>query len=85
MSQCACFPCVPAPSLGERLYPEWIGADDCVDTYGFSVRYAAGGDLELAEHARASYFEKRLNRRRVSNFERHQFAARALRPRLAAK
>ena len=41
--------------------------------------------LELTEQAQASYFEKRPPRRQVSYFERRPFAARALRPRLAAK
>ena len=41
--------------------------------------------LELTEQAQASYFEKRPSRRQVSYFERRPFAARALRPRLAAK
>jgi len=41
---------VAAP-LGERLYPEWVGTDDCAETYGFSVSYELGGDVALAEHA----------------------------------
>ena len=37
--------------LGRALYPHWVGALDCAEQYGFTVRYARGEDLELAEHS----------------------------------
>lgn len=36
------------------LWPEWVGPDDCDETYGFVVRYRLGGDVELAEHTDTS-------------------------------
>mmetsp|Transcript_62994 Transcript_62994/g.172979 ORF Transcript_62994/g.172979 Transcript_62994/m.172979 type:complete len:197 (+) Transcript_62994:468-1058(+) len=37
--------------LGRHLYPQWCGALDCAEVYGFSVRYARGEDVSLAEHS----------------------------------
>merc|ERR1712050_785587 len=40
--------------LARELWPEWVAADDCDETYGFVVRYRMGEDVELAEHADTS-------------------------------
>merc|ERR1719375_577505 len=40
--------------LSRLLWPEWVAPTDLDEVYGFTVRYALGGDLELAEHADTS-------------------------------
>lgn len=36
--------------LACELFPEWIGPEECVEQYGFTVRYKVGEDRALAEH-----------------------------------
>lgn len=40
--------------FARMLWPEWIAAGDCDETYGFVVRYRIGEDVDLAEHADTS-------------------------------
>lgn len=40
--------------FARELWPEWVGPNDCDETYGFVVRYKIGEDLDLAEHADSS-------------------------------
>merc|ERR550525_1939074 len=40
--------------FARELWPEWVSATDCNETYGFVVRYKIGEDLDLAEHADTS-------------------------------
>jgi len=40
--------------FARELWPEWVGAADCTETYGFVVRYRVGEDVDLALHADTS-------------------------------
>lgn len=40
--------------FARELWPEWVAAEDCDETYGFVVRYRLGEDVDLAEHADTS-------------------------------